>query len=271
MTRVCGNEMNKDSCNTFLVIGPTGHLGPAMCLELAKVATTLILVGRSQRKLDLLKVEIQEKFQKLTVKIFVCDLTNELEVRKTCQLIHDFTPKLAGLVFNAFSGSVGPLPSTGTQEIDLATKVNISSPILIINDLIDLLKQPLETKNSSIVLVSSMYGAVSPDFTIYDDPGKVPSIQYCVTKGGVIQMARYLASYLGQYNIRVNSVSPGAFPQPKNLQNRLDFADKLRSKVPLRRLGRPEELATCVKFLLTSESSYVTGTNLCVDGGWTAL
>jgi NAD(P)-dependent dehydrogenase (short-subunit alcohol dehydrogenase family) len=90
---------------------------------------------------------------------------------------------------------------------------------------------------------------------------------YAAIKGGLNNLTRYLAAYYGPSQVRVNTVSPGGIfdnqPQP--------FVTNYNNKVPMRRMGNPMDIASAVCFLLTDESSYITGHNLVVDGGWTAI
>jgi NAD(P)-dependent dehydrogenase (short-subunit alcohol dehydrogenase family) len=90
---------------------------------------------------------------------------------------------------------------------------------------------------------------------------------YSAIKGAIISYTRYLASYLGEYNIRVNTISPGGV---FNNQNK-NFVKQFEKKVPLKRMANPHDISPSVAFLLSEQSSYITGHNLIIDGGWTIV
>jgi len=119
----------------------------------------------------------------------------------------------------------------------------------------------------SLINMSSIYGLVGPDFTIYDDTNMTNPAAYSAIKGGINNLTRYLAAYYGPYQIRVNTVSPGGI-----FDNQPDtFVSNYNKKVPLRRMGTPKDIVSAIHFLLSDDSSYITGHNLLVDGGWTSI
>jgi gluconate 5-dehydrogenase len=127
-----------------------------------------------------------------------------------------------------------------------------------------------ENKKGSIVNIASMYGIVSPDFRAYEnDADLLNPPNYGAAKAGIIQLTRYYAVYFAKDDIRVNCVSPGAFPS-YDIKKRQNFIKKLSDRIPIGRIGNPEELGGAVVFLSSEASSYITGQNLVVDGGWTA-
>ena len=115
-----------------------------------------------------------------------------------------------------------------------------------------------------------MYGKVSPDPRMYAPNINVNPIDYGVAKAGILQMVRYQAVMWAPYGVRVNSVVPGPFPNLSNYNNSPEFIKKQIDKVPMGRVGRPEEIVGAVIFLASDAASFVTGTEIVVDGGWTA-
>ena len=129
------------------------------------------------------------------------------------------------------------------------------------------LKYMKENRSGSIVNISSIYGVVGPDFTLYNGTDMTMPAAYSAIKGGLINLTRYLASYFGPYNIRINCVSPGGVldGQPQT------FIDNYNNKVPMKRMANPDDISPSVAFLLSNDSTYITGQNLIVDGGWTCI
>ena len=121
--------------------------------------------------------------------------------------------------------------------------------------------------SGSLINMSSIYGLVGPDFTIYEGTDMTMAGAYSAIKGGLNNLTRYLASYFGKYQVRINTVSPGGIfdNQPES------FVNNYNKKVPMKRMGDPKDIVSAVHYLLSDEASYVTGHNLVIDGGWTAI
>ena len=121
-----------------------------------------------------------------------------------------------------------------------------------------------------MINVASMYGLVSPDLRVYENAASTNPPFYGAAKAALLQLSRYLACELAKDNIRVNALCPGPFPCPSVKEANPEFIKKLENRVPLGRIGIAEELKGPVVFLASDDSSYVTGSTLNVDGGWTA-
>jgi len=126
-----------------------------------------------------------------------------------------------------------------------------------------------EQGQGSIVNIASIYGVVGNDFTLYEEYDGTSPAAYSAIKGGIVNFTRYLASYYGKYNVRVNCVSPGGVLDVKN--QHASFIERYSDRSPMKRLGNPVEIAPSISFLLSDDASFITGHNLMVDGGWTAI
>ncbi len=119
----------------------------------------------------------------------------------------------------------------------------------------------------SLINMSSIYGVVAPDFSIYEGTNMTMPAAYAAIKGGIINLTRYFAAYYGPFNVRVNSVSPGGI---FDNQDKIFVANYIK-KTPLRRMGMTGDVASSIHFLLSDDSAYITGHNLVVDGGWSII
>jgi NAD(P)-dependent dehydrogenase (short-subunit alcohol dehydrogenase family) len=123
-----------------------------------------------------------------------------------------------------------------------------------------------EQGGGNIINIGSMYGVVSPDPRMYGDESSLRSPEvYAASKAGVIQLTRYLAVHLAAHNIRVNCLSPGGVFNDQTEE----FSKSYNARVPLGRMAKPEDMKGALVFLASDASSYVTGHNLVVDGGFT--
>ncbi|MFC1815078.1 SDR family oxidoreductase, partial [Thermodesulfobacteriota bacterium] len=117
----------------------------------------------------------------------------------------------------------------------------------------------------SIINFSSIYGVVGPNFSIYENTKMTAPPVYPLIKGGIISMTKYFATYFSKDNIRVNCISPGGIFDGQDER----FVKKYIKLTPLGRMGEPEDIIGASLFLASEASSYITGQNLVIDGGWT--
>jgi len=195
------------------------------------------------------------------------DVTSEASVNDLFQTVIEKFGRIDGLVNNAYPRTrdwglkFENIPSASWKKnIDLQLNSVFYTCQQVLNYM-----QPKQS--GSIVNIASIYGIVGPDFSVYENTQMTMPAAYSAIKGGLINFTKYLASYTGKYKVRVNCVSPGGIfdNQPES------FVTNYEKKVPLQRMGTPADIAPAVAFLLSDESSYITGHNLIVDGGWTAI
>jgi len=127
-------------------------------------------------------------------------------------------------------------------------------------------EQMKQQGGGTIINLASIYGVVAPDFSLYEGTEMTMPVAYSAIKGGIIALTKYIATYYAQYQVRANVISPGGIFD--NQQQA--FVEKYSEKTPLGRMGTPFDVAGAVVFLASDASSYITGQNLIIDGGWTA-
>jgi NAD(P)-dependent dehydrogenase (short-subunit alcohol dehydrogenase family) len=246
--------MNKLDNKIIVVTGGSGLIGKSI---LSHIKT----LGGIGINADL---NVLNDFEKGTL---ICDVTNNQSVSNTLDVIIEKYGKIDGFVNNAYPRTADW--GTKFEDIDLESwrknvDMQMNSVFICSQAVLKIMKFQ---GTGSIVNISSIYGTVGPDFTVYDGTEMTMPAAYSAIKGGIINFTRYLASYYGSYGVRINCVSPGGiFDKQNNI-----FVQQYEKKVPMRRMGSPEDISPAVTFLLSEDAGYITGQNLIVDGGWTAI
>lgn len=254
---------------TALITGGAGHLGTALSEGLAAAGARVQLVGRNRDKLSTVVEAIRARGQ--DAQYSVLDLTDMEAVQAfTADYVAQNQP-LDILVNNAYAGPTGTLEAASPQDYNNAYHIAVTVSAELVRGLLPAFRTAVKTQgDASVINIASMYGHVSPDPAIYGDSGQNSPPYYGAAKGALIQYTRYAAVHLAPERIRVNTISPGPFPPLRFRDEKPDFYQSLVSKVPLQRIGTPADMIGPLVFLASPSAQYVTGTNLCVDGGWTA-
>lgn len=255
--------MNK----TALITGATGYLGQAMSFALAEAGAHVIINARTQDKCNQLVEQLRIKG--LSAESAAFDIRDTASVNNFVENLNN--KAIDVLINNAYFGESGNIELSTQFQYTESYNITIVAAHKLFTSLLSNLRNAVKEKgNASVINIASMYGIVSPDYRIYSSLSNANPAFYGAAKAALIQWTRYAACEFGKENIRVNAISPGPFPSSLVQQNEPDLITKLVEKVPLNRIGLPNEIKGPVLFLASSASSYVNGTNLVVDGGWTA-
>ncbi len=224
-------------------------------------------ISASLRKEGALLIGADVRFDKQTEHDFIMDITSEISVNFIVKSIMGKYGKIDGWVNNAYPRT----KDWGNKFENISVDSWRQNVDIHLNGYFICCKVVLEEmKNQqfgSLINMSSIYGLVGPDFTIYEGTEMTMPAAYSAIKGGLNNLTRYLAAYYGPSQVRVNTVSPGGIfdNQPEA------FVTNYNKKVPLRRMGSPKDIVAAIHYLLSDEAAYVTGHNLLIDGGWTAI
>jgi len=250
-----------------LVTGASGYLGREMCYGFAEAGAHVLLNGRSEQKITALANELQGAGYSCEPAIFDVSSLSQIQgffEGRTSQLLDI-------LVNNAYWGPAGSIKTSTEQDYRACLEVGfISVHNLVQAALPSMRRAKAVNGDASVINIASMYGMVSPDMRIYGSPEDANPPFYGATKAALIQWTRYAACEFGPEGIRVNSISPGPFPSLEAQEGNKELMEKITSKVPLARLGNAEELKGPALFLASAASTFVSGSNLVVDGGWNA-
>jgi len=247
----------------IVLTGGLGNLGRVMAKYLVEYGASLYLPVRTDRIIEGLDGNVH---------YIKCDLSQTQSVRMMFEQVKSLGGSLDVLVNNAaYGGGAGGKPSLAKRLEDfddekwmLGLDGTAGVTFRCIREAI-----PYFEGKGSVVNIASMYGIVSPDHLIYGDTGANSPVPYGAGKAAIIQLTRYCASYLAKDGIRVNCISPGPFPATGPETN-MEFMKKLCAKTMLGRTGAAHELAGPLLLLASDASSFMTGSNIVVDGGWTA-
>ncbi|MTI11398.1 SDR family oxidoreductase [Curvivirga aplysinae] len=251
---------------TALVTGAGGHLGRQLCYDLAKGGAHLILWDIAEVS-DFAK-ELADQFA-IKVLSESIDLSDEVSFSEALARGNELTGSLDILINNAafvgssnLSGWVVPFEEQSVSTWRQALEVNLTSTFALCQAAYPLLKR---TEDASIVNVSSIYGILGPNNSLYEGTSMGNPAAYAASKGGLIQLTRWLSTSLAP-EIRVNAVALGGIErgQPESFKN------KYEKLTPMQRMGTEEDMSGPILFLASNMSKYITGQVLAVDGGWSS-
>jgi NAD(P)-dependent dehydrogenase (short-subunit alcohol dehydrogenase family) len=249
-----------------LITGGAGQVALAATQALLELGASVVLLDRDVRALG---KRAESLGRPDGLRIDVCDLENEAKTRRTLRTVLGKDGGLDILIHCAAytgamrrPGAVGSLAKQTAAAMEASLRVNLTAALVLVQEL----GEPLaRSDRGSVILFSSIYGLVGPDLRLYEGTAMSNSAGYNAAKGGIIQLTRYFATTMAP-KVRVNAISPGGIwrSQPEA------FHRRYKARTPLGRMAVEEDLKGAIAYLASDLSSYVTGHNLAVDGGWTA-
>ncbi|WP_226084956.1 SDR family NAD(P)-dependent oxidoreductase [Mesobacillus sp. S13] len=248
-----------------LVTGAGSGIGKAAAARFASEGAKVLLVGRTKSKLESAANEINESYKLPRAEIFPADVTDEEDIIELAEYVEEQFGELHVLVNNAGGSVHSKIMETSESDWDFVQNTNLKSVFLVSKVLGKLMADHSDEKrdfrqNRSIVNVASLSG--------HQAGAHIP--HYSAAKAGVINFTKALALELSPFGIRVNSVSPGFVKTPlteQGMQNE-QFIKAIRKNTALKRVGKPDEIANVIAFAASPEASYMTGSDILVDGGW---
>jgi NAD(P)-dependent dehydrogenase (short-subunit alcohol dehydrogenase family) len=261
-----GTQIFSVQGKTALVTGATGNLGTAMAFILAEAGAHVLVNSRSQERSETLVNKLVNAGYSAESAVF--DVTKANEIEKFFSNLNG--KPLHILINNAYTGGSGSIEMANADSYINSYDISvIAAHNLILLGMPALKKAVEQDGDASVINLTTMYALVSPDQRIYDNVCGINPPFYGAAKAALLQWTRYAACEFGPVGIRVNSISPGPFPSKSVQSSNPDFILKLNNKVPMGRIGSAHEIKGPTLFLASTASSYVNGSNIVVDGGWT--
>lgn len=257
-----------------IVTGGAGILGSHFCKGLADAGANVAIVDINEQKALQLAQEIEATYNVKALAVH-CDITSEQSIKNMVDQVKAKFGKV-DILHNNAAGKSSNLEAffAPFEEYDLAQwkeimSTNLDSMFLVAKYVGKMMKE--QGTGGSIIQTASIYGVMGPDNRIYegsyymDREINTPAI-YSASKGGVIALTKYLATYWAKNGIRVNTITPGGAESGQNET----FKQNYGNRIPLGRMAKPEEMVGALIYLASDASSYVTGHNIMVDGGLSA-
>ncbi len=253
---------NEFSLNEKVVLltGGAGLFGTGLTRYLARHGARLIIASRDTDALD--KQASEERAKGDEVEVEYLDLADPASIETLTASVLTKHGRIDGLVNNAVSRPMRKLDDPSETWVE-SMKVNATGLFLLTRAVGNEMQKQ---KGGSIVNIGSMQGMVGPNNFLYEGTDMTSPPDYYFHKGGMINLTRYFASIYGPDGVRVNCLSPGGFFNNQSP----DFLERYNKMTMLGRMAGDNDLGGAVVFLLSDASSYITGVNLPVDGGYTA-
>lgn len=246
-----------------VITGGGGYLGEQFAQSLGELGAHVVLADIHEKTGQPLAKKLSRQ-TKRNILFKLTDVSNPDSVNDLVEFTDRKFKKIDILINGAIGvgkNHFGPFEKTSLEDWKHVMNVTTSGTFLCCQKFGEIMKKK---KSGNIINMASIYGVVAADQRIYGDSGINSPAVYAASKGAIISFTRYLAAYWAPYNIRVNAISPGGVYRNQDPF----FVKNYSARTPLQRMLNKEELKPVIAFLASDASSYVTGHNLLVDGGW---
>ena len=259
---------------TAVITGGAGILGKHFSEGLARCGSHVVIVDLNKKEGEMIARDLTRRYGQQCINI-VCDVSEPTSVSSMVDEVMKQFGDINILHNNAASKSsnleafLAPFEEYTLDQWREVTKVNLDGMFLVAQAVGR--KMVEQNRGGSIIQTASIYGLLGPDSRIYEGSSymgrsiNTPAV-YSASKAAVSGLTKYLATYWADKNIRVNCITPGGAESGQNDT----FKEKYSSRVPLGRMAQPEEMVGALLYLASNASSYVTGQNIIIDGGWSA-
>lgn len=250
-----------------LITGGAGHIGSVIGESLAELGAAIVVLDMRAESCALTAQRIHESYGVETMPLVV-NLMDEKSLRSVPATILMHFGRLDILVNNAafvatskLEGWITPFVEQSSDTWRLALEINLTAPFVLAQACSEALAK---SGHGSVVNIGSIYGMVGPNMRLYEGTCLGNPAAYAASKGGLLQLTRWLATTLAP-KIRVNAITPGGVYRGHSEP----FLSRYTARTPLGRMATEEDFKGAVAYLASDLSAYVTGHNLVVDGGWT--
>ena len=248
-----------------VITGGAGLIGRGFVQSVIESGGTAVIADIDEISGNEVKDQISNQLGTHKIEFIKVDITSKESIREMIEAIRVKHRTIDGLVNNAYprNKNYGRKFEDVTYE-DFCENLNLHLGGYFLMSQ-EVSRVMVAQKRGVIVNIASIYGFMAPRFELYENTEFTSPVEYSAIKGGLLTLTKYLASYLGKHDIRVNAVSPGGV---HNDQSESFVAQYSKKAIIGNRMAEPDDLTGAVVFLLSDASRYITGQNIVVDGGW---